>query len=140
MATAPIVPGTDYYESPQYKALMQSMGFRWDEASRTFVRANSVSPATGTAPTSTADFSSMYKDLSNLQFDQTKQMMSLSNQFREKEGATQKQVDDQAFKRQSAEIETRKYLQNNAANITEKQRTNDAARAQAALRGSKGLF
>jgi hypothetical protein len=62
-------------------------------------------------------------------FGYQKQTMDLTNQYRTKEGATQGQIDNQAFKRLGAEIESRKYLQAKGADLTNQQRNQDRGRA-----------
>lgn len=85
-----------------------------------------TSPTSGTSGTNSAfgsfgDISGAYKELAGMQFDQTKNLMGLSNFYREKEGATQRQVMDRS------------------AQITEQQRQNDAMRAQSALRNFRKM-
>lgn len=60
--------------------------------------------------------------------------MGLSNEYRTKEGATQGQMDAQAFKRLSAELETRKYMQEKGADLTNWQRDKDQQRAVTAFK------
>lgn len=56
----------------------------------------------------------LWKDLADQQFSNTARTMDLANQYRTKEGATQGQVDEQMFRRLSAELEARKYLAANS--------------------------
>jgi hypothetical protein len=77
----------------------------------------------------TGDYFDRYDNLFDKQFSRTKDLMSLTNQFREKEGATQSQMDAQAFKRLGAELETRKYMQTKGQELTDWQRDRDQGRA-----------
>jgi len=62
-------------------------------------------------------------------FNYQKQTMGLTNEYRTKEGATQGQMDDRAFQRLSAELETRKYMQQKGQDLTNWQRDQDQRRA-----------
>lgn len=87
-----------------------------------YVPNSATSTATPTASTGTVSGNvGDFKEFANLQFDQTSRLMALSNQYREKEGATQRQVMDKS------------------AQITEQQRQNDAMRAQSALRNFRKM-
>jgi hypothetical protein len=76
----------------------------------------------------------LYDKMFDKSFNQTKELMGLTNDFREQEGATQRQMDDQAFKRLNAELETRKYMQDRGADLTNWQRNKDSERAIGAFK------
>ena len=112
---------------------------------------------------STGDIGGLQERLANLGLTQQEKLMGLSNKYRTLEGGTQGQVDEQAFRRQAAEGETKKYMQekdiggmnlrqsteigsrekmqSRGFDNVEVQRSRDAARAQGALRSvrSSGL-
>lgn len=123
-----------------------------------------ASKSASNASTSTAgNIGDLQERLANLGMTQQEKLMGLSNKYRTIEGGTQGQVDEQAFRRQTAEGETKKYMQdkdiggmNLRQNVeigsrekmqtrgfdnVEVQRSRDAARAQGALRSirSSGL-
>jgi hypothetical protein len=135
----------DWLSSQAYQNMMKSMGYTFTpnaSGGGTYSQAGGSSgtgssgtngSSTGSLGSAFGDLSSTYKDLSSLQFNQTKDLMGLSNQFRTKEGATQGQVDDQAYKRLDAQLQTEKYMSTNV-------RDQDAARAQAALRNSGSMM
>lgn len=62
-------------------------------------------------------------------FGYQKQIMGVTNEYRTKEGATQGQMDDRAFQRLGAELETRKYMQQKGQDLTNWQRDQDQRRA-----------
>ena len=112
----------------------------------------SSSSASKTATPSVSSMGDLQERLANLGLTQQEKLMGLSNKYRTLEGGTQGQVDEQAFRRQTAESETRKYLQGTEIGSREKmqargfdnveqQRSRDATRAQGALRSvrSSGL-
>ena len=128
------------------------------------VKNASASKSTSNAASSaTGDIGSLQERLANLGLTQQEKLMGLSNKYRTIEGGTQGQVDEQAFRRQTAESETKKYMQDKdigGMNLrqsveigsrenmqqkgfdnVEQQRGRDAARAQGALRSvrSSGL-
>jgi hypothetical protein len=62
-------------------------------------------------------------------FGYQERTMARTNEYRTKEGATQGQMDDRAFQRLNAELETRKYTQAKGAELTNWQRDQDQKRA-----------
>ena len=124
---------------------------------------NASNSASKTAASNYGSMGDLQERLANLGMTQQEKLMGLSNKYRTIEGGTQGQVDEQAFRRQSAEGETKKYMQdkdiggmNLRQNVeigsrekmqqkgfdnVEVQRSRDAARAQGALRSirSSGL-
>lgn len=122
-----------------------------------------ASNSTSKTGSSTSDIGGLQERLANLGLTQQEKLMGLSNKYRTAEGGTQGQVDEQAFRRQAAEGETKKYMQDKdigGMNLrqgveigsrekmqtrgfdnVEVQRSRDAARAQGALRSirSSGL-
>ena len=124
---------------------------------------NASKSTSNTASSSTGDIGGLQERLANLGLTQQEKLMGLSNKYRTLEGGTQGQVDEQAFRRQTAESETKKYMQDKdigGMNLrqgveigsrekmqtrgfdnVEQQRSRDAARAQGALRSvrSSGL-
>ena len=122
-----------------------------------------TSNSTSKTGSSTSDIGGLQERLANLGLTQQEKLMGLSNKYRTAEGGTQGQVDEQAFRRQAAEGETKKYMQDKdigGMNLrqgveigsrekmqtrgfdnVEVQRSRDAARAQGALRSirSSGL-
>jgi hypothetical protein len=62
-------------------------------------------------------------------FGYQERTMARTNEYRTKEGATQSQMDDRAFQRLNAELETRKYTQAKGAELTNWQRDQDQKRA-----------
>ena len=151
----------------------QSEGERFQQAKRELelerLRAEnrnivgSSSSASKTATPSASSMGDLQERLANLGLTQQEKLMGLSNKYRTIEGSTQGQIDEQAFRRQTAESETKKYMQdkdiggmNLRQNVeigsrekmqtrgfdnVEQQRGRDAARAQGALRSvrSSGL-
>lgn len=78
------------------------------------------------------------------QFDHTGRLMERSNFYRTKEGATQGQIDDQSYKRldrsetglntrQTAQLETQKFIQNKGAELANWNKNNDKERAVSAF-------
>lgn len=124
---------------------------------------NASSSASNTATSTYGSLGDLQERLANLGMTQQEKLMGLSNKYRTIEGGTQGQVDEQAFRRQTAEGETKKYMQDKdigGMNLrqgveigsrekmqqkgfdnVEQQRSRDAARAQGALRSvrSSGL-
>lgn len=78
-----------------------------------------------------------FNELFDKQFNNTRVLMGLTNEYRTKEGATQGQMDEQAFRRLSSQLETQKFMQVKGAELTEQQRQNDSKRA---IRSFKGKF
>lgn len=126
------------------------------ELQRLQAETNNIKNASGSTSNSATStyggLGDLQERLANLGLTQQEKLMGLSNKYRTIEGGTQGQVDEQAFRRQSAEGETRKYLQNveigsrqtmqqKGFDNVEQQRSRDAARAQGALRSvrSSGL-
>jgi hypothetical protein len=78
---------------------------------------------------------SQFNDLFNRQFENTKSLMKLTNEYRTKEGATQGQMDEQSYRRLSSQLETQKYMQVKGADLQERQRQYDSDRAVKAFKG-----
>jgi hypothetical protein len=70
------------------------------------------------------------------QFDYQKQLMGLTNQYRTKEGATQGQMDEQAFRRLKTQVDSQQFMQRQGADLTERQRGYDSNRAIRAFKGN----
>lgn len=102
-------------------------------------------------PNPYADYFGAMSDFYNNQFDKqfsnTSKLMGLTNQYREKEGATQGQIDEQAFRRQSAQLEAQKYMQGReldtrkflATDAVQQNRDADLKRALSVMGGRPGL-
>lgn len=75
-----------------------------------------------------------YSNLFDRNFQNTTRLMDQTHRFRVKEGATQGQMDAQAFKRLNAELETRKFMQSKGQELTNWQRDQDQRRAMASFK------
>lgn len=86
--------------------------------------------ADGSAPDNSQDKLFGYLDkAADKAFGYQERTMARTNEYRTKEGATQGQMDDRAFQRLSAELETRKYMQTKGQDLTNWQRDQDQKRA-----------
>jgi len=150
-------PEVDRFNSEKRRLELERL-----QAETNNVKNASKSGGKGAGP-STGDIGGLQERLANLGLTQQEKLMGLSNKYRTAEGGTQGQVDEQAFRRQAAEGETKKYMQDKdigGMNLrqgveigsrekmqtrgfdnVEVQRSRDAARAQGALRSirSSGL-
>jgi hypothetical protein len=136
MAIAPLhiyrgdVSGNGTWQlNPFYTLGENGERYNEDQAYDRYRRAREIdSPAS--APDTSQDKMFSYLDkAADKAFGYQERTMARTNEYRTKEGATQGQMDDRAFQRLSAELETRKYMQTKGQDLTNWQRDQDQKRA-----------
>lgn len=96
---------------------------------------NSDSSSTGLGDSDDKMFSFLDR-ATDKQFNYQKQLMGETNRYRTMEGATQGQMDEQAHRRLSTQVASQQFMQRQGADLTERQRGYDSARAIRAFKGN----
>jgi hypothetical protein len=95
----------------------------------------SQAESAGFSGPSSSSLGNQFSDILEQNFQNTSRLMDLTNQYRTREGATQGQMDEQAFRRLRTQLDTQERMQVRGAELEEGQRRNDYNRATSTFRG-----